>query len=119
MPKITIDKLADLQARVGQEVAVSDWLEITQQRIDQFAAAMLAEGAGAGVGATGTTGGAAGTLGGGAAGVSGATVAAGSSLPLSSLRSSSPTLGRHSPFRSRAPRALAHSARPSSTFYIP
>ena len=39
MPKITIDKLADLQARVGQEVAVSDWLEITQQRIDQFAAA--------------------------------------------------------------------------------
>ena len=39
MPKFTIDKLADLQARVGQEVAVSDWLEITQQRIDQFAAA--------------------------------------------------------------------------------
>jgi acyl dehydratase len=28
-----------LRARVGQEIAVSDWLEITQQRIDQFAEA--------------------------------------------------------------------------------
>ncbi len=39
MPKTTFDNLADLQARVGQELAVSDWLEITQQRIDQFAEA--------------------------------------------------------------------------------
>ncbi|MDP2785992.1 MAG: MaoC family dehydratase [Sulfurimicrobium sp.] len=39
MPKTIIDHLADLQARVGQELAVSDWLEITQQRIDQFAEA--------------------------------------------------------------------------------
>jgi acyl dehydratase len=28
-----------LQSRVGQEIHVSDWLEITQQRIDAFAAA--------------------------------------------------------------------------------
>jgi acyl dehydratase len=27
----------DLKDRVGQEVIVSDWLEMTQQRIDQFA----------------------------------------------------------------------------------
>ena len=39
MPKTTFDNLADLQARVGEELAVSDWLEITQQRIDQFAKA--------------------------------------------------------------------------------
>jgi acyl dehydratase len=32
-------KLADLQALVGQELAVSDWLTIEQSRIDQFAQA--------------------------------------------------------------------------------
>ena len=31
--------LAQLQAQVGQEIHVSDWLEVTQQRIDAFAAA--------------------------------------------------------------------------------
>jgi len=31
--------LADLGQRVGQEVAVSPWIEITQERIDQFAQA--------------------------------------------------------------------------------
>lgn len=31
--------LADLGQRVGQEVAVSPWMEITQERIDQFAQA--------------------------------------------------------------------------------
>jgi acyl dehydratase len=31
--------LTQLQARVGQEVHVSDWLEVTQERIDAFAAA--------------------------------------------------------------------------------
>ena len=31
--------LASLGGRIGEEVAVSDWLEITQQRIDQFAEA--------------------------------------------------------------------------------
>jgi acyl dehydratase len=31
--------LAQLQARVGQEVHVSEWLEVTQERIDAFAAA--------------------------------------------------------------------------------
>jgi len=39
MPIITINNLIDLQARVGEELAVSDWLEITQQRIAQFAEA--------------------------------------------------------------------------------
>lgn len=29
----------ELTARVGEEIAVSDWLEITQQRIDRFAEA--------------------------------------------------------------------------------
>jgi acyl dehydratase len=31
--------IADLQASIGQEVGVSDWLEVTQERIDTFAAA--------------------------------------------------------------------------------
>ena len=31
--------LADLESRVGQEVAVSPWVEITQDRIDRFAEA--------------------------------------------------------------------------------
>jgi acyl dehydratase len=30
---------ADLESRIGQEVAVSSWVEITQDRIDQFAKA--------------------------------------------------------------------------------
>ncbi|HEX7838059.1 MAG TPA: MaoC family dehydratase [Kofleriaceae bacterium] len=30
---------ADLESRIGQEVAVSPWVEITQDRIDQFAKA--------------------------------------------------------------------------------
>ncbi|NIA00178.1 MaoC family dehydratase [Massilia sp. CCM 8734] len=29
--------LAEMQALVGQELAVSDWVEITQQRVNQFA----------------------------------------------------------------------------------
>jgi acyl dehydratase len=32
-------RIADLESRVGQEVAVSPWLEITQERIDLFAKA--------------------------------------------------------------------------------
>src|SRR5437762_9144516 len=31
--------IADLESRVGQEVAVSDWVEITQDRVDKFAEA--------------------------------------------------------------------------------
>src|ERR1043166_5516869 len=30
---------ADLESRIGQEVAVSAWIEITQERLDQFAKA--------------------------------------------------------------------------------
>jgi acyl dehydratase len=32
--------LAQLDQRVGQEIAVGDWLEMTQERIDQFAGAI-------------------------------------------------------------------------------
>ena len=35
----SFDKLADLQAQVGQEIGVSDWITIDQQRIDRFAEA--------------------------------------------------------------------------------
>jgi len=38
MPAVTT--IRDLAQRVGQEVAVSPWLEITQQRIDTFAKAI-------------------------------------------------------------------------------
>src|SRR5450631_4248696 len=34
-----IKQLADLKGLVGQEIAVSDWVTITQDRIDQFAEA--------------------------------------------------------------------------------
>ena len=35
----TFQTLADLAALVGQEVAVSDWITITQQQVNQFAEA--------------------------------------------------------------------------------
>ena len=37
MARVVFGKLEELEAKVGQEVVVSDWLEITQERIDQFA----------------------------------------------------------------------------------
>jgi acyl dehydratase len=39
MAKVIIEGISQLRALVGQEVAVSDWLEVTQQRIDEFAQA--------------------------------------------------------------------------------
>lgn len=33
------ENLAELASCVGQEIAVSDWIEVSQQRIDQFAEA--------------------------------------------------------------------------------
>jgi acyl dehydratase len=39
MAKVIIDGIAAFRERVGQEVAVSDWAEITQERIDEFAQA--------------------------------------------------------------------------------
>ena len=36
---VDIPDLAALRERLGQEIAVSDWIEITQQRIDRFAEA--------------------------------------------------------------------------------
>ena len=35
----TFENLSELAALVGQEVAVSDWVSVTQQKIDQFAQA--------------------------------------------------------------------------------
>ncbi len=34
-----IERLSDLQARVGQELGVGEWLQVDQARIDQFAQA--------------------------------------------------------------------------------
>jgi len=33
----TFEKISDLQALVGQELGVSEWLTVTQERINQFA----------------------------------------------------------------------------------
>ena len=35
----TFQTLAELSALVGQEVALSDWVVISQERVDQFAQA--------------------------------------------------------------------------------
>ena len=37
MPLLRLKSLRDLRDRIGQEIVVSDWLEITQERIDHFA----------------------------------------------------------------------------------
>lgn len=39
MPVTEIESIAQLGERVGQEVATSDWLEVTQERINEFAEA--------------------------------------------------------------------------------
>ena len=39
MPKREVADIGELKSLVGQEVAVGDWLEITQERIDRFAEA--------------------------------------------------------------------------------
>ena len=39
MPLTQIESIAQLREHVGQEVAVSDWLEVSQERINQFAEA--------------------------------------------------------------------------------
>jgi acyl dehydratase len=39
MPTVTIDTLQQLKDLAGREVVVSDWLEVTQERIDRFAEA--------------------------------------------------------------------------------
>ena len=36
---VDVGPLASLKARLGEEIAVSDWLAVTQERIDAFAAA--------------------------------------------------------------------------------
>ena len=37
MARVAFGNLEELVAKVGQEVVVSDWLEVTQERINQFA----------------------------------------------------------------------------------
>lgn len=37
MAQLELGNLRDLRDRVGQEIVVSDWMEITQERIDRFA----------------------------------------------------------------------------------
>ncbi|HSQ20327.1 MAG TPA: MaoC family dehydratase [Blastocatellia bacterium] len=37
MPQRIIDGIAELKGLVGQEVAISDWFEVTQERINGFA----------------------------------------------------------------------------------
>jgi len=37
MARVAFGNLDELAAKVGQEVVVSDWLEVTQERINQFA----------------------------------------------------------------------------------
>ena len=39
MKTAVFERLSDLQAQLGQEIAVSDWISITQERINQFAQA--------------------------------------------------------------------------------
>ena len=39
MPIVALADMDELRARIGREVAVSDWLEVTQDRIDRFAEA--------------------------------------------------------------------------------
>jgi len=39
MPVVTFADLEELRGRIGREVAVSDWLAVTQDRIDRFAEA--------------------------------------------------------------------------------
>ena len=39
MTRVVFGSLEELAGKAGQEIVVSDWLEVTQERIDQFAAA--------------------------------------------------------------------------------
>jgi acyl dehydratase len=39
MAKVELASARELGGRIGEEIVVSDWLEISQQRIDQFAQA--------------------------------------------------------------------------------
>ena len=39
-PKVKAQSLRDLESRVGEEVGVSPWIEVTQERIDTFAKAI-------------------------------------------------------------------------------
>lgn len=41
MPITEIENLTHLRALVGKEIAVSDWFEVTQERVNQFADATL------------------------------------------------------------------------------
>jgi acyl dehydratase len=40
MTTVKFNSVRDLQNRVGEEISISDWLTVTQERIDQFAKAI-------------------------------------------------------------------------------
>ena len=39
MKTAVFERLSDLKAQLGQEIAISDWITVTQERINQFAEA--------------------------------------------------------------------------------
>ncbi len=39
MAKVEFEHIADLEAKAGQEIYVTDWIEITQERVNRFASA--------------------------------------------------------------------------------
>ena len=41
MPKRTLDSPESLNGLIGEEIAVTDWFKVTQQRIQEFADATL------------------------------------------------------------------------------
>ena len=41
MGKVVINSYGDFEKLVGQQIGISDWLEVTQERINQFADATL------------------------------------------------------------------------------
>ena len=41
MGKVVINSYEDFEKLVGQQIGISDWLEVTQERINQFADATL------------------------------------------------------------------------------
>ena len=44
MPSLVIETPAALKAYVGKEIGASDWLVVTQERIDRFACSVECEG---------------------------------------------------------------------------
>ena len=41
MSKVIINSYEEFEKMIGQQIGISDWLEVTQERINQFADATL------------------------------------------------------------------------------